>query len=98
MNEQGVSFIETMLALSILFLITLTLLPFSYTLQQTLHERIFVYHASEVAYNGAQLVKNYGQTVGVQRIDYILYEWRFDGREICVSYTYLQKGYEQCIS
>lgn len=98
MNEHGISQIETILALVIFFLISLTLLPVSYSLQSSLQRQVLSYHASEVAYNGANIVKNYGQAQGVQIIDQTTYTWSYDAHRICVTYQFEQESYEQCIS
>lgn len=98
MNERGISFIETLLAMSILFLLILTLIPFTYEMQATIQKRKLSYYASEVAYNGALLVQRYGIRQGTQQLNEILYEWVYDGRAICTKYYLNEEEIEQCIS
>ena len=97
MNERGISFIETILAVSILFLITLTLIPLTYDMQAAKRRQLASYYASEVAYNGALLVQRDGVTYGEQQLNGILYEWYYDGQAICTSYRLDGKDMERCI-
>lgn len=97
MNERGVSFIETVLALSILFLLTLTIIPLAYKMQMDVEKQKAAYYASEVAYNGALLVKQYGVTYGTQQLGHILYEWAYDAGTICTNYHLGDEVIEQCI-
>lgn len=97
MNEDGLSFVETMLAVSILFLILLTLIPFTSSMQATAQRHVASYYASEVAYNGALLVKHYGIVAGEQQLHHILYRWYYDGQAICTTYRLHEEDVERCI-
>lgn len=98
MNERGISFVETLLAMSILFLLTLTLIPLTYQMQAKVQKRVASYYASEVAYNGALLVQRYGVIEGTQQLNNILYEWRYDGQAICTKYRFDEEIFERCVS
>lgn len=97
MNERGISFVETLLAVSVLFLLTFTLIPFTYEMKATMQKQIASYYASEVSYNGALFVSKYGILQGTQQMNEIFYEWHYDGRGICTTYHFQEEEIERCI-
>lgn len=97
MNERGISFIETVIGMAILSIIALTLIPIAQQLQTNIYAKQLAVHASEVALNGAKMMKTYGQTAGVMTIDHVSYDWLYDGHTICVSYTGLDGTVRTCI-
>lgn len=92
------SFVETILAMSILFMLTVTIIPFTYQMQAKVQKQIASYYASEVAYNGTLLVRQYGVMQGTQRLNHISYEWYYDGQAICTKYYFDEEAFTQCIS
>ena len=97
MNEQGISFVETILAVAILFLITTTLIPMTHQMRTTIYTKKLELHASEVALNGALIVEQYGEQYGIQEIDNVLYHWIYAQNSICVQYENDNQTYEKCV-
>lgn len=98
MNERGISFVETLVAMSILCLLTLTLIPLTYQMQAKVQKHVASYYASEVAYNGALLVQRYSVMEGTQQVNNILYEWHYDGQAICTKYHFDEEVLKRCVS
>lgn len=97
MNEQGFSFVEALLAVVILFFLSLTLVPLTYHMKQQLEEQKQQAYAAEVAFNGALLQQRYGEWNGVQEIEGILYFWKFDLGSVCVTYDTDLEERELCV-
>lgn len=97
LNEQGISLIETMLSVSILFLLTISLLPLTHSMGTHIENEKMASHAGEVAYNGARTVQLYGEMSGVQQIDGHTYMWEFVNHSICVTYHNLTEDETLCV-
>lgn len=97
MNEEGVSFVETILSVVILFVLTSGLIPMTHQLRTTLHNKKLEAHASEVALNGALLAQQYSVESGVQAVDEVVYTWTYQSGEICVEFTNLLEERRKCI-
>ncbi|WP_332646727.1 type II secretion system protein [Lysinibacillus sp. 54212] len=97
MNSQGITLVETMLSLVILFILTVTLLPMASKLQHHLYNKKLELHASEAAYNAAQKIKLSQIGSGSFTIEDKLYIWNYDGSKICVRYSNLKGPKEKCI-
>lgn len=97
MNNQGITLVETMLSLVILFILSATILPLAFKLQQHLYNEKLDLHASEVAYNAAQKIKLTNVHSGSFTIEDVLYNWHYDQKAICVSFSNLKGQEEKCI-
>jgi hypothetical protein len=98
LQNKGFSFIESLFAITLIFFIAAYLLPQFPKLEKTaLMQRLEMY-ASEVAFNGAKLVRDYGIMNGQFEIDQIMYHWQYNAGEICVTYTFEKELYERCVS
>lgn len=96
-NEQGFSFVETMLALVILFFLTSTLIPITYLMKQKMYDQTLRTNAAEVAYNGALSYKRYGEVNGMYEIDDTQYHWIYANNGICVTYVQHERLVEKCV-
>lgn len=97
MNEQGFSFVEALLAVVILFFLSMTLVPLTYHMKQQLQEQKRQTHAAEVAFNGALLQQRYGEWSGMQEIEGVSYFWNFDSGSVCVTYDAGVEDSELCV-
>lgn len=98
LHNKGFSFIEALFAVTLIFFIAAYLLPqFPKLEEAALMQRMEMY-ASEVAFNGARLVRDYGTTKGQFEIDEIIYYWQYKAGEICVTYTFEKEMYKRCVS
>ena len=97
MTEQGYSFVETLLAVIILFFLTFTIVPLtSHMKQQVVNQKVQT-HAAEVAFNGALLFSRYGESAGVIIIDDVSYNWIVDATNICVTFEQEKEKNQLCI-
>lgn len=97
-NNKGISFIETLLSISILFVITGSLIPLSYQLKSTLYNKKLELHASETALEAAKRIRYQNESIGVKIIDNVEYVWHFDGQQICIEFTNLNGERKKCIN
>lgn len=96
-NSKGNSILESLLAVTILFIIAGFLLPKFSDLKLDVETQKVQTHASEVAFNGARLVRDYGRTSGEFKIENISYKWEYVNNQICVSYYYKKEWHNECI-
>jgi len=96
-NSYGNSILESLIAVTILFFIAGFLLPKFSDLKSEVEKQKIQTHATEVAFNGARLVRDYGRTSGVFKIENISFNWEYDYNQICVSYFYEKEWHNECI-
>lgn len=96
-NSKGNSMLESLLAVTILFFIAGFLLPKFSDLKSELETQKVQTHASEVAFNAARLVRDYGKTTGVFKIENITFNWEYVNNQICVTYFYKKEWHNECI-
>lgn len=84
-NEQGFSFVETILTVSILMLLFGTLLPISYQMMSKLNERKQDMHVSFVSHQAA-IGRAKGMFSGTRVLDNVEYNWQWQTRTLCISY------------
>lgn len=97
-NENGISFLEALFAVTLIFFIAAYLLPQFPKLEHAALKQRVEMHASEAAFNGVRQVRDYGVTKGAFEIDDIIYDWEYSKGEICVTYTFEKELYEKCVS
>jgi type II secretory pathway pseudopilin PulG len=97
MTERGFSFVESLLAVVILFFLTSTLIPITVSMRQEMANQKMQTNAAEVAFNGALSHSRYGEVEGEQLIDGIYYTWVYDGNNICVTYVVDESVIEKCV-
>ena len=96
-NNQGITLVETMLSLVILFILTATIFPIASKLQLHLYNTKLDLHASEAAYNAAQKIRLSKIGSGSFTIEDVVYNWDYDGNRICIRYSNLKGPKEKCI-
>ena len=75
MNCKGIAFVETLLTVAIILVITGSLIPLSYQLKSTLYNQKLELHASEAALDAAKLIKAQSKHFGAQTIEQNEYQW-----------------------
>ena len=98
MNEKGASYIESCLAVAILFTIIGIIVPIQTSLQRTLQFEMLQVHVTEAAMNGALMYKYYQETSGDFRINGQSFYWTYNEGEVCVHYEWDGEVSVRCIS
>ena len=96
-NSKGSSMLESLLAVTILFFLAGILLPKFSELKSGIETQKIQTHASEAAFNGARMVRDYGKISGSFEIENITYNWEYINDEICVNYYYKKEWHNECI-
>ncbi|MGN7479424.1 pilus assembly FimT family protein [Solibacillus silvestris] len=86
MGQQGITLVETLLAVVILFFLSSTIIPLTYNMKQQIAVQKVQAHAAEAAFIGALKYARYGEYSGIQQIDDTLFSWVYDGSHICVMF------------
>lgn len=97
-NDKGFSWSETMLALTVLFLITMTLLPLLNHVSTQLEEKRRKYHASVVMHEAAKKFINDRTRMGSMNMDRLDYYYTIGSDEICVDYAGVQEENRLCVT
>ena len=98
MNCRGIAFVETLLTLAIILVITGSLIPLSYQLKSTLYNQKLELYASETALEAAKQIKAQLRFSGVKTIEKNEYQWTYDGEQICVQFQNLSGEQVKCIN
>ena len=96
-NSKGTSMLESLLAVTVIFFIAGILLPKFSDLKAEVEYQKIQTHASEVAFNGARMVRDYGDTSGLFEIENLTFHWEYINDEICVTYYYKKEWHNVCI-
>ena len=97
MSQEGLTLVETLLAVVILFFLSSTIIPLTFNMKQEIAKQKVQAHAAEVAFIGAMKYKRYGQSAGVQQIGDVQFQWIYDGHQVCVHYDNNEKEEELCV-
>ncbi|MCM3720851.1 type II secretion system protein [Solibacillus isronensis] len=97
MSQEGLTLVETLLAVVILFFLSSTIIPLTFNMKQQIAIQKVQAHAAEVAFIGAMKYKRFGQSAGVQHIDGVQFQWNYDGYQVCVHYDNNEKEEELCV-
>lgn len=97
-NSRGFSWPETILSLSITFIIATTILPLLNSMVVQLEDKKREYHSSLVMYEIAKkyTVENI-QTGGMQ-VNKVLYSYEISNETICIDYEGMRKKQHKCVS
>ncbi|HWK23997.1 MAG TPA: hypothetical protein VNS08_13275 [Ureibacillus sp.] len=98
MNTKGIALVETLLTVAIVFMISGTLIPFTYQLKSSMYNQKLELHASETALEAAKMIKTQSIYSGLLSIEDHDYQWNYDGYQICVQYHDLNGERVKCIS
>ena len=97
MSQEGLTLVETLLAVVILFFLSSTIIPLTFNMKQQIAIQKVQAHAAEAAFIGAMKYKRYGQSAGVQQIDGVQFQWSYDENQVCVHYDNNEKKEELCV-
>lgn len=97
MNERGIIFLDAVLALAIILLLTLTIAPYIHFLNKEVTYAKQQLHASDVALNAVQYMRIYGGNSGVLEVNGTIYEWAYTQGELCVDYISVKERESYCI-
>lgn len=97
-NRRGFSWPETMVALTVLFLITMTLLPLFNQVSLQLEEKRRKYHASVVMHEAAKKFIDDRIWVGSMKMDNLQYSYMITNDEICVDYAGVKEEKHFCVT
>ena len=98
LNCKGVAFVETLLTVAIILIISGALLPLSYHLKSTLYNEKLELYASETALEAAKLIMVQTLHSGSKTIERNEFQWMYEGNEICVRYQNLDGEQVKCIN
>lgn len=96
-NSFGFSWPETILSLSITFIIATTLLPFLNNMIVQLEDKKRKYHSSLVMY---EIMKKYRLdhiTNGVMQIEQVNYVYEINREKVCVDYEGMREEQHKCL-
>lgn len=97
MNEEGYSWPEAILTLTIVIVIFGTLLPFASIVTLKLQVKKAHMYAAETAHQGAIYFSAYGVMGGVRQVDGVDYDWTIDGQSVCVTFEVVEKVFNKCV-
>ncbi|WP_144511073.1 hypothetical protein [Bacillus sp. FJAT-22090] len=97
-NSDGFSWPETILALSITFIIASTLLPLLNNMNVKLEEKKRKYYSSLVMHEAAKMYISENTQSGSRQIEMITYTFQVDNEKICVHYEGMREERENCVT
>jgi len=98
LNTKGIAFVETLLSVVIVIVITGSLIPLTYQLKANMHNQRLELHASETALEAAKMIKDQSLFSGTIAIEQNEYHWVYDGKTICVKFKNLNGEQLKCIN
>ena len=97
-NSNGFSWPETILTLSIIFLIAGTLLPFLSHLTVQLEDKKRDYQASIVLHEAVKKYLDSNVRKGSMQIDQVSFSFVVSGERLCVNYEGVREERNSCVS
>ncbi|MFJ8066719.1 hypothetical protein ACIQYS_19190 [Psychrobacillus sp. NPDC096426] len=97
-NSNGFSWPETILALSITFIIAITLLPLLNNMHVQLEEKKRKYHASIVIHDAAKKFISESSYNGTMDIEMVAYTYVVRNDQICVYYAGMREEKTNCVT
>lgn len=97
-SSRGFSWPETMIALTVLFLITMTLLPLLNQVSIQLEEKRRKYHASVVMHEAVKEFIDDRIWVGSMKIDKLQYSYMITNDDICIDYAGVKEEKHFCVT
>ncbi|SER80960.1 competence type IV pilus minor pilin ComGE [Psychrobacillus sp. OK032] len=97
-NSDGFSWPETILALSIIFIIASTLLPLLNNMQVQLEEKKRKYHASVVMHEATKKYITENSWNGSMDIERVTYTYEINNHEICVYFEGMREEKSNCVT
>lgn len=96
-NSNGFSWPETILSLSITFLIATTILPLLSNMMVQLEDQKRRYHTSLVLYEVAKTYTFESISTGVMYIEKVPYSYEIDNENICINYEGMREVQLKCV-
>lgn len=97
-NNNGFSWPETILSLSITFIIATTLLPLLHNITVQLEEKKRKYHASIVMHEATKMFITENISTGSMHIEKVAYMFTIDDESICVNYEGVREEKTSCLT
>ncbi len=97
-NSEGFSWPETVLSLSIIFIITTTILPFLNYMVVHLEDKKRDYHSSLAMYEAAKMYIVENISTGVMQVDGVMYSYEVSDASICIDYEGMREEQRKCVS
>ncbi|MCG7336367.1 hypothetical protein MHZ95_13950 [Sporosarcina sp. ACRSM] len=97
MNEEGYSWPEAILTLSVIMMVFYTLLPLATAMTIRLHLNKLEMYAAETALQGAISFHAYGLIEGSRQFEEVDYQWVIEGQAVCVSYLVNEEKKMKCV-
>jgi len=97
-NSQGFSWPETVLSLSITFIIATTILPFLNYMVVQLEDKKRDYHSSLVMYEIAKMYTVENIRTGGMLMNKVMYSYEISDERICINYEGMQEIQYKCVS
>lgn len=97
-NSNGFSWPETILTLSIIFLIAGTLLPFLSHLTVQLEDKKRDYQASIVLHEAVKKYLDSNVGIGSMQIDQVNFSYAINDEQLCVNYEGVREEKNSCVS
>ncbi len=94
-SNQGFSFVETILTVSILLIVFGTLLPLTNRMMVHLAEKRIELHVAITKNQAATALQN-GMISGVVILDDVVYSWSWSHPKLCVQYMFFEVSNESC--
>lgn len=96
-NSHGFSWPETILSLSITFIIATTILPLLNSLIVQLEDKKRDYHSSLVMYEIAKMYTVENIPTGGMQVDKIMYSYEISNDKICIEYEGMREQQHKCV-
>ena len=96
-NSHGFSWPETILSLSITFIIATTILPLLNNMVVQLEDKKRDYHSSLVMYEVAKKYTVENIQNGGMQVDKILYSYEISNEKLCVDYEGMREKRYKCV-
>ena len=96
-NSHGFSWPETILSLSITFIIATTILPFLNSMIVQLEDKKRDYHSSLAMYEIAKMYTVENIPTGVMQVDGIMYSYEISDASICIDYEGMREEQRKCV-
>ncbi|SDM86894.1 hypothetical protein SAMN05518871_102437 [Psychrobacillus sp. OK028] len=96
-NSRGFSWPETILSLSITFIIATTILPFLNSMTVQLEDKKRDYHSSLVMYEIAKMYTVENNATGVMQVEKVNYIYKISSENVCIEYEGLRGEQRKCV-
>ncbi|MFJ7826776.1 hypothetical protein [Psychrobacillus sp. NPDC096623] len=96
-NSHGFSWPETILSLSITFIIATTFLPFLNNMTVQLEDKKRDYHSSLVMYEIAKMYIVENNATGVMQVEKVNYVYEISSEKVCIDYEGMREEQRKCV-